>query len=241
VFEIGSSLREARIRRGLELAQVERDTKIRARYLAALEEDDFDALPAPAYARGFLRTYADYLGLESRRFVDEYHSRFAPPDDAPAVAPVRIEPAGGGVGRWLAAAAMVAAALVALIAWQLTSRNGGNERAATQPIAPATVTRARPMPARTKPVVPAVARVTLAATRGPCWLAVHVGSATGAFVWEGTLEPGRTVHFVSKQLWMRLGAPWNVDAQLNGKPTVLPTKTGDVVVTARGIATPASG
>jgi cytoskeleton protein RodZ len=241
VFEIGSSLRDARIRRGLELAQVERDIKIRARYLAALEDDDFEALPGSAYARGFLRTYAEYLGLETQRFVDEYDSRFAPPVDAPPVAPVRIERAGGGIGRWVAAAAIVAAALVALIAWQLSSGSGGNERAATRTIAPTTATRPRTTPAPKAGVVPAVARLTLAATRGSCWLAVHIGSAGGPSVWEGTLEPGRTVHFVSKRLWMRLGAPWNVDAWLNGKPTVLPAQTGDAVVTARGVAAPASG
>lgn len=241
MFEIGTSLREARIRRGLELAQIEGDTKIRARYLAALEDDDFDALPGPAYARGFLRTYADYLGLETQRFVDEYHSRFAPPVDAPAVAPVRIEHPTLGVGRWLAAAVIVGAALLALIAWQLTSGGSGNERAATQPLAPTTPKRPVTTPAQTTPVVPAVARLTLAATRGPCWLSVHVGSPAGSFVWEGTLEPGRTLHFVSKRLWIRLGAPWNVAARLNGKPTVLPTRTGDVVVTARGVSSPASG
>jgi cytoskeleton protein RodZ len=242
VFEIGSSLREARIRQGLELAQAERDTKIRSRYLAALEDDDFEALPGPAYARGFLRTYADYLGLEGQRFVDEYYSRFAPSDDASAVAPVRIERAGLGIGRWFAAAAVVAAALVALIAWQLTSSGGGKETGSTQPVARTTTATAPPTTTtRTTPAPPTVARITVAATRGPCWLSVHVGSAAGPFVWEGTLEPGKTVHFVSRRLWMRLGAPWNVDARLNGKPTVLPTQTGDVVVTARGIATPASG
>ena len=242
MFEIGSSLREARSRQGLELAQAERDTKIRARYLAALEGDDFDALPGPAYARGFLRTYADYLGLEGQRFVDEYHTRFAPPDDAPAVAPVRIERGGFGLGGWLAAATIVAAALIALIAWQLTSGGGGKEGASTPPVArTTTTTRAPTTTTQTTVAVPAVARITVAATRGPCWLSVHVASASGPFVWEGTLEPGRTVHFVSRQLWMRLGAPWNVDARLNGKPAVLPARTGDVVVTARGISTPTSG
>jgi hypothetical protein len=69
VFEIGSSLREARMRRKLELSQVEQDTRIRAKYLMALEDDRFEALPEPAYAKGFLRTYADYLGLDAQRFV----------------------------------------------------------------------------------------------------------------------------------------------------------------------------
>jgi hypothetical protein len=135
----------------------------------------------------------------------------------------------------------VAAALVALIAWQLTSGGGGNESASTQqPIARTTTAAAAPTTTTTR-AVPAVARITVAATRGPCWLSVHVASASGPFVWEGTLEPGRTVHFVSRRLWMRLGAPWNLDARLNGKATVLPTQTGDIVVTARGISSPTPG
>lgn len=242
MFEIGSSLREARVRRGLDLAQVERDTKIRAKYLGALEDDRFETLPGPAYARGFLRTYADYLGLEGQRFVDEYHSRFAPPDETAVVAPVRIRRSGFGPGRWLATAIVAGAILVGLIAWQISSRGGGGHpRAATPPVTATTTTVTRAVqPAPATHTAPTLARVTVAASRGPCWLSVHVGSAAGQFVWEGTLQPGRTVHFVSKRLWMRIGAPWNVDAMLNGKPATLPTRTGDVVVTARGVA-PTSG
>src|SRR4029077_1494974 len=92
LFEIGSSLREARERRGLALADVERDTHIRSRYLTALEEDRFDDLPGPAYAKGFLRTYAEFLGLEGQPFLDEYNSRFAPADEPAAAAPVRTQP-----------------------------------------------------------------------------------------------------------------------------------------------------
>ena len=90
MFEIGSSLREARMRRGLELSDVERDTRIRTRYLTALEEERFDVLPGPAYAKGFLRTYADFLGLDAQQFVDEYNTRFAPPDEPAGAVPERI-------------------------------------------------------------------------------------------------------------------------------------------------------
>ena len=62
MFEIGSSLREARERQKLELSKIERETRIRSRYLQALEEERFDRPPAPAYAKGFLRTYANYPG-----------------------------------------------------------------------------------------------------------------------------------------------------------------------------------
>ena len=76
VFEIGNSLREARLRRGVELVQAESATKVRAKYLRALEEEEFDSLPSGTYVRGFLRAYASYLGLDGRLFVDEYASRF---------------------------------------------------------------------------------------------------------------------------------------------------------------------
>ena len=57
-------LQRARQARGLTLEEVERDTRISHRYLQALENENFGLLPAPVYARGFLRTYARYLGLE---------------------------------------------------------------------------------------------------------------------------------------------------------------------------------
>jgi cytoskeleton protein RodZ len=76
VFEIGNSLREARERQGLGYPEIELATKIRAKYIRALEEEDFRSIPGDAYIRGFLRTYADYLGLDSDVYVDEYASRF---------------------------------------------------------------------------------------------------------------------------------------------------------------------
>ena len=81
MFEIGNSLREARVRQQLELGEVELATKIRSRYLRALEEESFDALPAQTYVKGFLRTYADYLGLDGQLYVDEFNSRFGADGD----------------------------------------------------------------------------------------------------------------------------------------------------------------
>jgi transcriptional regulator with XRE-family HTH domain len=64
ITPLGEMLQRARQARGLTLEEVERDTRISRRYLAALENENFGLLPAPVYARGFLRTYARYLGLE---------------------------------------------------------------------------------------------------------------------------------------------------------------------------------
>jgi hypothetical protein len=76
VFEIGNSLREARERQGLGYPEIELATKIRSKYIRALEEEDFTAIPGDAYIRGFLRSYAEYLGLDGDVYVDEYASRF---------------------------------------------------------------------------------------------------------------------------------------------------------------------
>ena len=69
---IGQQLRQAREERGAQLSDVEVATKIRVKFLAAMEEDHWDELPAPAYARGFLDIYARHLGLDQQALLDEY-------------------------------------------------------------------------------------------------------------------------------------------------------------------------
>lgn len=89
MFEIGTSLREARLQRQIDIVEAEQDTKIRSKYLAALESEEFDILPGAVYTRGFLRTYASYLGLDSQLFIDEYNSRFGRFEDDNEHAAVR--------------------------------------------------------------------------------------------------------------------------------------------------------
>ena len=74
--DIGNTLREARIRRGLSLADVENVTKIRSKYLEALEENDFEVLPGPTVVKGFLRSYALYLKMDPELLLHEYRSQF---------------------------------------------------------------------------------------------------------------------------------------------------------------------
>lgn len=76
MFEIGTTLRQARERQGITIAVAAESTKIRASYLRALEDETFDRLPGATYARGFLRSYAEYLGLDAQLLVDEYSARF---------------------------------------------------------------------------------------------------------------------------------------------------------------------
>src|SRR5688572_27995017 len=79
--DIGSTLRETRIRKKIDITSVEEATKIRAKYLRALENEEFGLLPGPTYAKTFLRTYAEYLGLDPRLLVEEYSARFERPED----------------------------------------------------------------------------------------------------------------------------------------------------------------
>jgi len=92
MFEIGSSLREARERRNLSYGQVEADTAIRTRYIRALEEEDFHILPGPTYTKGFLRAYAEYLGLDGQPFIDEFNSRHHDPRSAVEQMPITSRP-----------------------------------------------------------------------------------------------------------------------------------------------------
>src|SRR5215216_7597098 len=90
---IGDRLREARMRQKIDIADVEAATKIRAKYLRALENEEFGLLPGPTFAKTFLRTYADYLGLDAQLLVEEYRVQHEPRGEE--IAPIGGAPAGG--------------------------------------------------------------------------------------------------------------------------------------------------
>lgn len=94
---IGPTLREARNRRKVDLSEVEAAIKIRVRYLRAMENEEWDALPGGAYTRGFIRTYASYLGLDGERLADDYRRSTAPPGGERP--PKRVEPVPTGTRR----------------------------------------------------------------------------------------------------------------------------------------------
>src|SRR5215216_3448004 len=77
--EIGDQLRETRMRNRIDITEVEAATKIRAKYLRALENEEWDLLPGPTFVKTFLRTYADYLGLDARNLVEQYRARYERP------------------------------------------------------------------------------------------------------------------------------------------------------------------
>ncbi len=65
----------------IDISEVEAQTKIRAKYLRAIENEEWDLLPGPVYAKSFLRTYGDYLGLDSRMLLDEFKRRYEHPSE----------------------------------------------------------------------------------------------------------------------------------------------------------------
>jgi hypothetical protein len=79
--DIGSTLREARMRARIDIGEVEARTKIRAKYLRAMENEEWDLLPGPVYVKSFLRTYGDFLGLDSRLLIDDFKRRYERPSD----------------------------------------------------------------------------------------------------------------------------------------------------------------
>ncbi|HTU95143.1 MAG TPA: helix-turn-helix domain-containing protein [Solirubrobacteraceae bacterium] len=79
--EIGATLREARMRAKIDINEVETRTKIRAKYLRAIENEEWALLPGDVYVKSFLRTYADYLGVDSRQIIDDYKRRYERPSD----------------------------------------------------------------------------------------------------------------------------------------------------------------
>jgi cytoskeleton protein RodZ len=247
MFEIGNSLQEARLRQGLELPELEQATKIRARYLRALEEEQFDQLPAPTYVKGFLRSYADYLGLDGQLYVDEYNSRYVVGEEAEPVVRPRRSSAGRAqrqVESRVIVFALVGIAVVTALVIAAWKSGGSNEpqaipnlgSAAPRARAPKVQKPARPRKQVAAPK-PKQAHLVLTAARGNCWLEVHVRTPDGKLGFVGTLEEGaRPLSLTAKRLWIRAGAPQNLDVELNGKPRSFPDGPVTLVVTPSKIA-----
>jgi transcriptional regulator with XRE-family HTH domain len=117
--QVGQALKEARTERGIVLSEVERVTKIRVKFLRAMEEDRWDELPAPAYAHGFLQIYARYLDLDEEELLGRYRETFESEEGSEPVPQGVVRPGQlrrGGSTRPGKPIAIVVAGLVALVA-----------------------------------------------------------------------------------------------------------------------------
>jgi cytoskeleton protein RodZ len=218
VFEIGNSLREARLRQGLEFPEIEQATKIRGKYLRALEEEQFEVLPAQTYVKGFLRNYADFLGLDGQLYVDEFNSRYVRGEfeEEEEQQPFRPRAAGPGRGGGLSKAVMLTLAVIAgltvftFAAWMW---GGADEENALPPLnnPPATAKQKKP-----------TAKLVAWGVGGGSYVQVRLGSRSSKPIYAGTLEGGRKHRFTGRRLWLYVYAPANLRLKLNGRNQVVP-------------------
>jgi cytoskeleton protein RodZ len=212
---IGETLREARMRQRLDIADVEDRTKIRAKYLRALENEEFGMLPGPTFVKTFLRTYAEMLGLDPHALVEEYRAGFEREDEMeqplgpPAVAG-RDRRHGPRVGPGSLVLLVLVGIVAALVAIGLASdEDDGGANQASAPETTRSETKAEPPP---KPARPK--RVSLRITPAtPTYVCVDHGVGTPV-VFENTIESAQT--FRGKRIRVNLGKR-DVQVTMNGK------------------------
>jgi cytoskeleton protein RodZ len=223
VFEIGNSLREARVRQRLEHRDVELATKIRARYIRALEQEEFAILPGDTYIKGFLRTYADYLGLDGQLYVDEYSSRFAsdPRDDRSPERPRRRRTRDRGVERRAVLLALLGIAVLTalvIVAWKF----GGADTSTSTPSV--VDTRQRTPAAAQGLVLRGVGKGT--------YVEVRRKSASGQVVLQATVPRGGVEKLTGSRFFLYVRHPTGVRVTLGGRAVSLPAHRNlKVVVT----------
>ncbi|HEX6582528.1 MAG TPA: helix-turn-helix domain-containing protein [Thermoleophilaceae bacterium] len=222
---IGETLREARMRQRLDIADVEDRTKIRAKYLRALENEEFGMLPGPTFVKTFLRTYAEMLGLDPHVLVEEYRAGFEREDEIeqplgpPAVAgrDRRHRPRVGPGSVVLLVLVAIVAALVA-IGLASDDEGDGNQAAAPETTQSETQTQPETKPARPRRVS---VRITPAT---PTYVCVDRGAGTPV-VFENTIDSPQT--FRGKRIRVNLGKR-DVQLRVNGKSVEI-TPSGDPV------------
>ncbi len=227
--DIGTTLREARMRAHIDMSEVEARTKIRAKYLRAIENEEWDLLPGPVYVKSFLRTYGDFLGLDSRMLVDEYKRVYERPSDhelrpMSSMHRERERAARGPlVPPWLVIAGVLVAIVVALFV--VGSLHNGNKTPTT---AGTSTTGHRSRHPRHRPhrVAPKPKTVTLQLVpTGQVYVCLVNGS--GAKLIPGQIfSPGQTIPTKkSDKLLLTLGNA-SVHMKVNGKSVnVAPSST----------------
>jgi cytoskeleton protein RodZ len=216
---IGETLREARMRQRLDIADVEQRTKIRAKYLRALENEEFGMLPGPTFVKTFLRTYAEMLGLDPHMLVEEYRANYEGEDD------LELQPLGppGALGRdrgrrgpslgpGVVALLVLVAIVGVLVAIGLASddsSDGGDQAARTETTTGRGTTQAK----KERPAAPKQVRVRIH-TATPTYVCVDHGPGTDVVV-ENTIDG--FARFRGKRVRILLGKR-DVQIWMNKKP-----------------------
>jgi len=226
--EIGETLRETRMRRRIDMTEVEAATKIRAKYLRALENEEWDLLPGPTFVKTFLRTYAEYLDLDPRLLVEEYRQRFERPTSQD------LTPFGsgrGGQGRrrrqrqrrpigpiivLLGGVLALLGVLYLLGTWGEDAPPSNRVAGTPTPTPTATATpERRPSSRRRRPPAPTRVTLRLTATK-PVYVCVE--DASGRQVVDGdTLNTGQTTRTFRSQRFRANFGNGGVRMTINGK------------------------
>ena len=240
--EIGPTLREARIRHKIDLTEVEAQTKIRVRYLRALENEEWDLLPGPTYTRSFIRTYALALGLDGERLADDFRRQqedlAAEPGgrEAPALPPLTAAGDGPRFGPGVIGALIVVALIAALIVIGLT---GGGEDEPSSAGGGAGGSKQAKGPRKAAATGSAKAKIRLTAT-AEVWVCAI--AADGTAVIDGEILSSGTQRgpFRSKRFDLAFGNG-AVDLTVDGKPFQVedtPSPVGYRVTTKKVSALP---
>ena len=200
------------MRRGVDFAQAEAAIKIRSKYLRALEDDQFELLPAETYVKGFLRTYADYLGLDGDVYVDEYASRFITSwrDELPPQRErQRIRRRERPVSRL--ALALVLVGIVAVTALVFAAwRYGGSS-----PQVPGLIQHKHQHHAPARQLV-------LRGVGQGTYVEVRRGKATGKVDLQGTVGAGEVDRLAGSRFYLLVRRPAGLHITLNGRAVALP-------------------
>ncbi len=239
--EIGATLREARMRARIDISEIETETKIRAKYLRALENEEWDLLPGPTFVKSFLKTYAEALGLDARLLVEEYKLRHERLTDEQLSRPIGAASAGRKrpepVGL-VSPSVVVLSCLVALLfgIFILSRLTGGDDdkktsSGAVPATSTATTTTSKPAkkPKKAAPAVaskPKVVKLTLTADALVYVCLRAAGNRT--LVRGETLQPGeKRGPFRSSAFVMSLGNN-AVTVRANGRAVKLP-ESGEAI------------
>jgi hypothetical protein len=213
VFEIGNSLRAARERQGLGYPEIELATKIRSKYIRALEEEDFTAIPGDAYIRGFLRTYADYLGLDGEVYVEEYASRFLTSwrDELPERPKRRrVRPRERRLERRAVLLVLAGIALVTALVFVAWRYGGSSSRV------PGLATQQK----QQRPAAPR--QLVLRGIGRGTYVEVRRNRASGELVLQGTVGAGETEKLTGSSFYLLVRRSAGLRVTLGGRAVALP-------------------
>lgn len=239
--EIGATLREARMRARIDISEIEAETKIRAKYLRALENEEWNLLPGPTYVKTFLRTYAEALGLDAKLLVEEYklrHERLSDNELARPIGPTRATSGGRGrsqpqpvVPRSYLAAGLVLALCVVVFILSRVGGSGDDGAGSTAVGSPSVATTTTPkvttpsaaaQPTTTKKKRPTTTIVKLKIIPTAPVYACMTAKGQGALIDGATLDPaGVPKTYKSSRFRIVLGNS-SFELRVNGKVKKIP-------------------